>query len=498
LSGIRVTYSGLIAFVIGLVSVFTGLAFVLIVTRRLSPEEFGTWTLLGTIIGYFLISERIISYWTVRQVSRGQEVGKTSFLSSTIFSLGSVPLFVVFIYFMSSQSNSDLNSLLLGTILLPVFYISKTLGAINQGHRPQAISYGLMIFEITKIPAALALVFFLELGLNGVIIALFIAYVIRLIAQLHFAKTKIREKFKLKVLEHWLRISWVSLYAGSARLLTTFDIVVYSLITGSVIGVAYYGASFAIANLVSYAGLISQGLGPKILASGSPEYARENLILTLYFAIPLLGITVTFAKAGLFALNPLYEEAYLTVIALAFLFFFRYVTSIFQTVLVASEKVDLEKNPKFLQLLKSKLFLVPSVAYIRTAIYLTTLVLFLTIFHSDFTEFELVTWWAVLGLSIEFPFFIFMWIYVTRNTKLSFPYMTTIRYLGATIAFVFVFILTSDFVITYQQSIFDFLPGVILQLAICIGVYLGITYLIDKRTRKLFGSIFQEITKKNN
>jgi len=65
LSGIRVTYSGLIAFVIGLVSVFTGLAFVLIVTRRLSPEEFGTWALLGTIIGYLLISERIISYWTI-------------------------------------------------------------------------------------------------------------------------------------------------------------------------------------------------------------------------------------------------------------------------------------------------------------------------------------------------------------------------------------------------------------------------------------------------
>jgi len=55
LSNIRVTYSGLIAFVIGLLSVGTGLVFTLIITRRLAPEEFGTWALIGTMISYFLI-----------------------------------------------------------------------------------------------------------------------------------------------------------------------------------------------------------------------------------------------------------------------------------------------------------------------------------------------------------------------------------------------------------------------------------------------------------
>jgi len=496
LSGIRVTYSGLIAFVIGLVSVFTGLAFVLIVTRRLSPEEFGTWTLLGTIIVYFLTSERIISYWTVRQVSRGQEVGKTSLLSSTIFSLGSVPLFIVFIYFMSSQSNSDLNSLLLGTILLPVFYISQTLGAINQGHRPQAISYGFLIFEITKIPAALALVFFLELGLNGAIIALFIAYVIRLITQLHFARPKIRNKFSFEKLKSWLKMSWISLYAGSVRLLSTFDIVIYSLVTGSVIGVAYYGVSLTIANLVSHSGLISQGLGPKLLAFGSPDYIRDNLNLTMYFAIPLLGIAVTFARPGLFALNPLYEDAYIAATVLSFMLFFRYISSLFQGILVTTEKVDVEENPKFLKLLKSKLFFIPSVRYISTIIYLAALVSILILFQSDLTEFELVTWWAILGLSIEVPLFIFMWIIMSKNTKISFPYANSLKYIAATIAFVIIYLITSESLIIYNQSIYVFLPGVILQLAICIGVYLAITYLIDKRTRTLFKSIMNEFIPK--
>ena len=87
MSGIRVTYSGLIAFVVGIGSIFTGLLFVLIVTRRLSPEEFGSWAVIGSMISYFIISETIVSYWTARQIARNEKVGKTSVFSSSFFSL---------------------------------------------------------------------------------------------------------------------------------------------------------------------------------------------------------------------------------------------------------------------------------------------------------------------------------------------------------------------------------------------------------------------------
>ena len=55
MSGIRVTYSGLISFVVGIGSVFTGLIFTIIVTRRLTPDEFGEWGLIGALTGYVLI-----------------------------------------------------------------------------------------------------------------------------------------------------------------------------------------------------------------------------------------------------------------------------------------------------------------------------------------------------------------------------------------------------------------------------------------------------------
>ncbi|MDH5415903.1 MAG: hypothetical protein OEW55_01520, partial [Nitrosopumilus sp.] len=63
MNNVRVTYSGLIAFAVALSSVFTGLIFTTIVTRQLSVAEFGTWSLIGNIITYFIIGEGIITYW---------------------------------------------------------------------------------------------------------------------------------------------------------------------------------------------------------------------------------------------------------------------------------------------------------------------------------------------------------------------------------------------------------------------------------------------------
>ena len=61
MSNIRVTYSGLISLAVGFSSLLTGTIFTLIVTRSLTPEEFGTWGLIGGLLSYVLIVEPIIS-----------------------------------------------------------------------------------------------------------------------------------------------------------------------------------------------------------------------------------------------------------------------------------------------------------------------------------------------------------------------------------------------------------------------------------------------------
>ena len=98
MSNIRVTYSGLINFVVILISFFTGLIFTIIVTRRLSPEEFGLWSLIGSLLLYVMIFKPINEYWTTRHIAREEDASITAILSSGIFSAASIGIFLVVIF----------------------------------------------------------------------------------------------------------------------------------------------------------------------------------------------------------------------------------------------------------------------------------------------------------------------------------------------------------------------------------------------------------------
>jgi O-antigen/teichoic acid export membrane protein len=487
-----VTYSGLIAFVTGIVSLLSGLFFVLTVTRKLSTEEFGTWGLLGTIIGYFLVTEAVISFWNYRQIARGEEVGKSSIISSGIFAFGSIPIFLLVVYLIASQSNAILESLLLGTILLPIQYISFTLSRINLGHRPQVVSYGLLVFELVKIPIAILFVVIYELGLDGAIWALFISYLIRLIIQFYFAKPKLHNPFLWSNLKRWINLSWISLYTGSQKFFMTIDVLVYSIIVGSVIGIAFYTAALAIANIVTHSISISQGLDAKLLATQNQDHIKNNFNLVLFLGIPLLAISVIFSKFLLFALNPEYESAFWIVIILSFKVFFITLRKFAQRILISLDTTDVEKFPKFSNLLKSYLFRVPSLQYIFYSTYLISLIAILHVFQSKFSEVELVQTWSIIGLGFEFPLFIVMWVIVIRNLKISIPIKNILKYIAATMIVILVFYFSSEKIIAYEMSIYDYLPGLLIELLICGVVYLGITYVIDINTRKLLIKIIRE------
>jgi len=497
LSNIRVTYSGLIAFVVGIIGVFTGLIFVLMVTRRLSPEEFGTWALIGSIVYYFLISELIISFWSTRQIARNEQVGKTAILSSAFFSLGVIPIYVVYVLLISEKSSANFETMLLGAVLLPVFFVSQSLTAINLGHKPHATSYSMVLLETLKIPFGLFLVVIFELGVQGAIFAILFAYIGSIIVQFYFAKAKLVYTFNLEVLKRWLRLSWIPFYFNINRYIQMLDVVLYSIITGSVLGIAFYQAALTVAGIVVHATSISQALYPKLLAEKNFQGILKNLTHVMFFAIPLLGISLIFSKAALFALNPSYQAAWLIVVLLSFKMFVNILKTVPGAILVGTEQVDTEKNPTFSRLIASNLFKVPTILSIFNAIYLGTLIVVLFILpNSNGNELELVTWWALIGLIIEIPSTIALWIKSQKHVKLSFPFKNTSKYIGATLVFIVIFYFTSPFIITYEESIYKFLPAIILQLLICVGIYFAITYTIDNEVRILFKTIFNELRKK--
>jgi O-antigen/teichoic acid export membrane protein len=481
---------------VGFSSIVTGLVFSLIVTRTLSVEEFGTWSLINIIIGYMIVSGSFINYWTIREMSRGINSGNTSFISNLSLSLGIIPIYIAVVILFSENSNAIPESMFFGLILVPLYLISTNLSGINTSFQPQVVSKSLLVFETSRIPTALLFVYFLGLGIDGAIVAMFLAYFIKVIYQLFMARSKLKSKFQISYLRNWIKLSWLSLYSLGPNFFRTFDIALFTLISSSVIGIAFYAAAGTVGKLVSHTEKITLGLHPKLLSGGKYLHISENLSLVLLFGLPLTGISIVFSKPALYALNPIYQDAWPVVVFLALQTFFLAIVNSLQNSIVGIEKVDTQDEPTFRNFIGSNLFWIPTYRYIKLGIYLITLTVVFLYTKGNHSEITIITYWALIGFLIEAPYAIFLWIKLKKITKINFPYASAIKYLTSTGIFMLVFWLTSEKIIIYHTSIFDFLPTLILQFLVCLCVYVGFTYLIDNKFRFLLKSVIQELFKK--
>lgn len=497
MSNIRVTYSGLISLAIRFLSLFTGLAFTLIVTRQLSEEEFGTWGLISAIIVYATIINPIINYWSTREIARGQESGKTAFVSNGIFSAGGMFVYIIIAFFVGLQSDAKLEILMLATILIPVLFINNSLNAINAGWKPHVVSYGFFTFELIKIPAGLVLVYFLQLGVEGAIYAVFLAYLASIGIQIFFGKEKLRGDFNVKYIKKWIRLFWLPVYRGIPGIIGLSDIVIFSIITGTVVGVAYFTAAKTVGYFVNYTRSFTTGLYPKLLESGKTEYLQETIIHLLYFAFPLIALSISISRPALFVLNPIYEIASPVVIILSIRALITTLNMTFFEALQGIEKVDIKETSTFRDYIKSKLMLFPSFQLVRHGVYVGGLVLLLSfIDYNEGNQIEIIIYWALVGLIVEIPLFIYILNLVRKNFVLKLEKLTLLKYLIASItSFGFMYILMEKYLV-YENKLFEFLPNLVIFIIIGIGGYLAITYVIDNRTKILIKSIINEITRK--
>ena len=489
---IRVTYSGLLGFAVAMGGMLAGVAFTIIVTRQLTPEEFGVWAVIGSMTSYSIAAEPIISYWTTRQVARGKPVARTSMMSTSMFAVGSIPIYLLSIYLFTNIESAFFDSMLLGAILIPALFVQGTLSSVNMGYRPHAVSVGVAAFQAFKIPAGLALVFFLGLGLDGAILAVFAAHLANIAVQLRYARPRLAAVLDLAYLRGWIRQAWIPLYSRIPGVLGTLDIILYVAVAGSVVGTAYFAAALVVAKMVIRAGRISQALYPKLLAEGSRDHISENFTLMMYFAIPLLILAVLFSQHAMFLLNPEYAAAWVAGVLLALATFLHIIKNFVRNVLKGTDDVDLEERPSASALLKSRLFLTGTVENAYYAVYLAALAISLHVF-GDLPEPQLVVVWSSVMLAVSVLFLLYHVVLVRKHEPFGLQYGSILRHVAGGTGMAAVFLLTNDHVVVFDVSIYAYLPGLLSELAICCATYLGITYAIDRKTRRLFRMVLSEV-----
>lgn len=497
MSNVRVTYSGLISFGITLVSVITGTIFVVIVTRTLEPEDFGLWTLIGTLVSYVTIIEPIVTYWTTRQIARGEKVGKTAIATSGFFSVGGILAYTILAIYVSVSLDSDFRILMIASLLIPISFMNNILNAICGGFKPQLISYGMITFETTKIPLGILFVILFPMGIIGVLIAVILAESIKMTLLFIMAREQLLVEFKRIFIKFWLRMSWLTLYMGTYGFIYKLDVLIFSLITNSLIGLAFWGVSSSASRFVAFSGNISQGLYPKLIATGKKQYAEESLKRSMYFAIPLMGTSIVFAKPILHMLNPIYIDGVYIVIILGLRSLVNVLTGFYFGILESYERVDIDKNATFKMYIHSRIFKVPTLWLMLSVSYVGSLSLYLMLFwEPTMQESSAVLAWAMILLFVTIPFMLYGMITVKKKHNVSFPYKIISKYVGVTILSSTTVYYVSEKVLVYSESVFDFLPQVFPLLLLGGGIYFGITYLIDKSTKVLFHSILNELRKK--
>lgn len=493
MSNIRVTYSGLIAFLVGLLGIITGIIFTILVTRKLDSQELGLWTLIGSLVSYVVIVEPVISYWTSRQIARGEKIGKTAVVLSGIFSIGGSITYFIIAIFVSPELKVDLTPILLASALVPITYLNNTLNGIILGYKPQGVSYGMVAFEVSKLPLGFVLVHVSELGIVGAILATILASLTKTVVLLLLAKEQLANGFSVENIKFWLKLSWIPLYNGGSGLIYSLDVLVYSIITHSVIGLAYWGTASAISNLVSHSGQISHALYPKMIATGKKTFAEENLKRFVFFAIPILFASIVFAKPALHILNPIYADGYLVVIILTIRTFVYVLTNTFYNILSAYETADVDKNTSTKKYLKSRFFSLPTMNYIMTISYVSALGVSLLVIGSSSPELHLVTVWSGILLATSIPFMVYGLRAVRKHYQINLPYLLMLKFsIIAFVSSVIIYYLENTFLI-YTESIYDFLPQLIPLIVFGGCIYFGICYISDKSTRDLFKAIINEI-----
>ena len=483
-SEIRLRYSGFILFASKLLSVATGLAFVYMITRSVSAEDFGIWGNISDVFSYFILLATVLPFWTTRFVAREHAGSAKTGLTANIFiSIASASIYVALLPTILSalQIGADYAMLyFIVSIQIVEFYTISALEAVVRAKQPQTVGYGLLIYEICKVALGFTLIIHLKLGLLGAIYSMISSYIIQIGFYVKLTAKELKESVRWSYLKEWLRASPINLYNIVGNRIAAFTLI-FLFMYGE-LARSYYGAALTIANVIAYSTFLSYALYPKLLSKIDPKDISTSLKMVLMPAIPMTIGAIILSDSYLTILSPDYTEAKLVLSVLAIYIFSLSLSPIFSTVVMGTEKIDAKAKIPFKQLMKTRLFQIFTLPYIQSAITLPTT--FFALFYIAKTELEAATYLALISLIVGLAMLLCTYIIARKCLTFDFPWRNTAKYAMASVAMAALL-----YVIPHPTRLL-----LTIGLTIIGGiVYFAVLAVIDWETRELIRSVVSEV-----
>jgi len=377
--GLRST--GLVVFGGRVFSAFTGLLFLIMATRWLAPAQLGLWEVIISLVTFSSFPVGIVSYWATRDIARGRLVGRTAFVTGfAISGLGLLFYFVTSILTRSSLAVSIV-PFLLGSLLVPLNYLNAVANSIIVGYRPVVSGYQLMVSEPVKIVVAYEALYVYGLGIEGVILALLISYLITSSFGAYMVRGATKEQLQLSVARRWIGLSWLPVLDNIPPLLLNADTYVAAIGFGTVVA-GIYQPAFTVASIVGYSYYLAFSLYPLLLRGGNEDLPAITIEFLLLFSIPMAVGGAVLSQPILHEFGPNYAAGALGLSVLCAMFLFQALSNTVEQTLLGTEKVDISGGGGFRSIAKSNLLFVVVVDMSQALAYLASLYVVLWIAFS--------------------------------------------------------------------------------------------------------------------
>lgn len=490
---LRLQYTGYIIFAAKLIGVATGLIYQYLIARATTAPQYDIYFNLNDVLAYFTLIASVVPFWAMRCVARGKAgSAKTGLVTNLLISVMFTVAYLAVIPFVLPVLGISANYLslyLVASVQIVELYLTGLFENCLQALKPQAVGYGLLVQQFTKL--ALGYVFIVMFGqpLFGMIISTAIALAIQNGYYYKLMAPEMKERVQWGYAKEWLKGSLANIYTVIGNQIANFVfILLFSL--GGEGSRGIYGAAAIVVNVITYSSFLSFALYPKLLTEQKSEDVTVGLKTVLMFAIPMTAIAIALSNSYIVILRPelsQYAGAGLVLTILAVDALVGVLSGIYSSVLFGVESVDKEKIT-FKSMVKSKIFIAFSLPYVHSAITIPTTYFVLTTYAMQQPVVAALSV-SIINSSMRFVMFLVTVLIVRGMLKVTFPWRSVAKYTFASVVTGTLLFLLPASTSILMTLVFTAVGGL---------VYLVLLMLIDKEARKLPKEIFKEITGKKS
>ncbi|MEM1611019.1 MAG: hypothetical protein QXQ57_05185 [Sulfolobales archaeon] len=494
---IRVRFSAVVNFLVGIYRTITSFIFTVVVIRRLDPFEYG---LYATLLGLANALTTPVNSW-ISWGSRRYVLGVMGSLRATLI-LGGLYLVIAIPLFMALSLIfiNNIYSYFLLSILIMLFYIVLSPLGISVSllnlYAPEKGGYLGVLFETTRVALSYYLVVSLGLSIFGAVIGPGIAIVVLIISSIlllarmgaidpryNILKTQIDRNFSEVI--RLLKLSILSIPGIVTNALSNIDKAVIGIISSSTIPAAYASIASVPKAFIS-PGAFTSGLYAKILREPRGEDITDILVIYSFISIFLTSILIVLSKPAISLFNPAYVDGSSLFIMASIEALVIGYASIFEAVAMGAERADVEGR-SFSHIINTALGKIPIAQMTRMTICVTAAsAAQLMLWNSGARDpVVLVLPYSIAYLVSSIPYALYVYGLAARNTEFMIPWRDISVYAIASMMASYIVISrgAGDIII---RSFWRDLIALIPVIGISASVYVSISLLLSRRIRFLF------------